>query len=78
MLHIRTPAGDRAGSVATNGGARVLEDVSLEWTRVADHLLRIGLALALALPLGWKRERGAVSVVLRTFPIVALQVAGTL
>ena len=46
------------------------------WGDVPNHLVRLALAFAFALPLGWNREREARSAGLRTFPIVALASCG--
>lgn len=37
-----------------------------------DHLLDLAVAFALALPIGWDREREERSAGLRTFPLVAI------
>lgn len=39
-------------------------------------LLRVGLAFALALPIGWERGKGRNSVGFRTLPIVAMAACG--
>jgi putative Mg2+ transporter-C (MgtC) family protein len=46
------------------------------WGDVPNHLVRLALAFAFALPLGWNREREARSAGLRTFPIVAIASCG--
>jgi len=46
------------------------------WYSVGIDLLRLGVAYALAFPLGWNREREDRSVGLRTFPIVAVAACG--
>lgn len=43
---------------------------------VLDHLGRIALAFALALPLGWERGSGRSSVGFRTLPVVAMASCG--
>lgn len=48
----------------------------IDWTLVLDHLLRLLFAYALALPIGWERERSARGVGLRTFPLVAMASCG--
>ncbi|MET4701034.1 putative Mg2+ transporter-C (MgtC) family protein [Constrictibacter sp. MBR-5] len=48
----------------------------LDWARVLHDLLRIGLAMALALPIGWERGHGSSSVGLRTLPVVAMSACG--
>lgn len=40
------------------------------------HLLALGLAYALALPIGWNREKEERSAGLRTFPLVAVASCG--
>ena len=37
-----------------------------------EHLLDLGLAYLLALPIGWERERADRSAGIRTFPLVAV------
>lgn len=44
----------------------------LNWEQMADHLLRLGMAYLLALPVAWDREQQERTAGLRTFPIVAL------
>ena len=44
----------------------------LSWNELLSHLLDLGVAYALAFPIGWNREREARSAGLRTFPIVAI------
>ena len=46
--------------------------MDLSMDRVLDVLVRFGIALALALPVAWERERDARSLGLRTFPLVAV------
>ena len=43
---------------------------------IVTHLLSLGAAFALAIPIGWDRERRARSAGLRTFPLVALASCG--
>jgi len=47
-----------------------LADIS--WNQVAGDLLHLGIAFALAVPLGWNREREQRGAGLRTFPLVAI------
>lgn len=49
-----------------------VEIASFSWSEVADHLLRLGAAFLLALPLGLDRERREAGPGLRTFPLVAI------
>jgi putative Mg2+ transporter-C (MgtC) family protein len=46
------------------------------WMEVIENLARVLGALALALPMGWERERGSSSVGLRTLPVVAMAACG--
>ena len=48
----------------------------IEWIAIAGTLAKIAVAYALALPLGWDREREARSAGLRTFPLVAVASCG--
>jgi uncharacterized membrane protein YhiD involved in acid resistance len=43
--------------------------------RVVPHVAALAGAYALALPIGWDRERAERSAGLRTFPLVAVAVA---
>ncbi|WP_049723184.1 MgtC/SapB family protein [Gilvimarinus polysaccharolyticus] len=45
-------------------------DLSLQ--EIIEHLLRLGIALILALPMAFNREQSARGAGLRTFPLVAL------
>jgi len=54
----------------------VLGDTSFDLAHLADVLLRLALALLLALPIGWERERSTRSAGLRTFPLVAVASCG--
>lgn len=46
------------------------------WADVLTHIRELAIAYALALPVGWKRERAARSAGLRTFPLVAIATCG--
>lgn len=48
----------------------------IDWSVVAGHLVFLGIAYVLALPIGWNRERGARSAGLRTFPLVCVAACG--
>ncbi len=50
--------------------------LDLDWGLVQDHLLLLGIAYTLALPIAWDREAGGRSAGLRTFPIVAISSCG--
>ncbi|MBK3405184.1 MgtC/SapB family protein [Methylorubrum populi] len=43
---------------------------------VGSHLVDLAVAYALALPIGWEREREARSAGIRTFPLVAVAACG--
>ncbi len=43
---------------------------------IVPHLIALAIAYALALPIGWDRERGERSAGLRTFPLVAVASCG--
>jgi len=44
----------------------------IAWGEVARHLVQLGLAFVVALPIGWDRERRSRGAGLRTFPLVAV------
>lgn len=46
------------------------------WSDIPIHLFFLGAAYALALPIGWERERSGRGAGLRTFPIVAIATCG--
>lgn len=50
--------------------------IDIHWATVASHLLLLGVAYLLALPIGWNREQHARSAGLRTFPLVAVATCG--
>jgi len=49
-----------------------MEQAAFSWSEVADHLMRLGVAFLLALPLGLDRESQERGPGLRTFPLVAI------
>jgi putative Mg2+ transporter-C (MgtC) family protein len=49
---------------------------AVDWPLVAEHLGRMALAFALALPLGWERGRGRHTAGFRTMPVVAMASCG--
>lgn len=49
---------------------------NLEWSLLLRDLIYIVVAFALALPIGWERGSGQMSVGLRTLPIVAMAACG--
>ena len=50
----------------------MLDPFTGDWTLGIDDILRILIALVLALPLAWERSHRERNIGLRTFPIVAL------
>ena len=50
--------------------------LSVDLHQMLSHLVLLAAAFALALPLGWDRERSRRSFGLRTFPIVAMVACG--
>lgn len=48
-----------------------MNEISFDWSHLGSVLSRLLLAYALALPIGWERERRERSMGLRTFPLVA-------
>lgn len=46
--------------------------IDFDTSRLLDHLLLIGTAFLLALPIGWERQKAHRPAGLRTFPIVAI------
>ena len=44
--------------------------------RILPHVLALAAAYALAIPIGWDRERSERSAGLRTFPLVAIAACG--
>ena len=46
------------------------------WIALGSDVLQLGLAYALALPIGWNREQEGRSAGLRTFPIVSVAACG--
>lgn len=50
--------------------------MDIAWQTVFDHLLRLGIAFALALPIAFNRERQTRSAGLRTFPLVSIAACG--
>ena len=49
-------------------------DISL--SQVVEHLILMGVAFVLALPVAWDREKNTRSAGLRTFPLVAMASCG--
>ena len=48
----------------------------IDWSVVGGHLVYLGIAYLLALPIAWNREKGARSAGLRTFPLVSVAACG--
>lgn len=46
------------------------------WWEALSHVLNLALAYALALPVGWDREKDERSAGIRTFPLVAIASCG--
>jgi putative Mg2+ transporter-C (MgtC) family protein len=46
--------------------------MDIEWQAIIDHLIRLGVAFVLALPVAWNREEDSRSAGLRTFPLVSI------
>ena len=46
------------------------------WGDVLSHVRELAIAYALAMPVGWERERAVRSAGLRTFPLVAIATCG--
>lgn len=46
--------------------------MDIEWHTILDRFLHIGIAFALAVPIGWDRELRSRSAGLRTYPLVAI------
>ena len=49
---------------------------SFDWKLALIDLLRVGIAFALAVPIGWERHESKRNLGLRTFPIVAMAACG--
>ena len=48
----------------------------MDWSLVLSHLYHLGIAYALAFPIGFDRERESRGAGLRTFPLVAVASCG--
>ena len=46
------------------------------WWEITTHIISLAVAYALALPVGWDREKDARSAGIRTFPLVAIASCG--
>jgi putative Mg2+ transporter-C (MgtC) family protein len=54
----------------------LIEAFSFDWKQTLIDFLRVGLAFALAVPIGWERHESGRNLGLRTFPIVAMGACG--
>jgi putative Mg2+ transporter-C (MgtC) family protein len=50
--------------------------INIDWWQVLSHLWHLAFAYALAIPIGWDRERSERHFGLRTFPLVAVVSCG--
>jgi putative Mg2+ transporter-C (MgtC) family protein len=50
--------------------------LNLDWSLIVSHLVKMGVAYVLSLPIAWDRESSANSAGLRTFPLVAVAACG--
>lgn len=50
--------------------------MEIQLSQLLDHLVSLGVAYALAIPIGLNREKAARSAGLRTFPLVAMAACG--
>jgi putative Mg2+ transporter-C (MgtC) family protein len=48
----------------------------MDWPEISKHCAQVAVAFALALPLGWEREKDDRSAGVRTFPLVAVASCG--
>jgi putative Mg2+ transporter-C (MgtC) family protein len=55
---------------------RKMDSMYLDWTKIFAHLINVGIAYLLALPVAFNREKEARSAGLRTFPLVAVASCG--
>ncbi len=53
-----------------------MQVLDISWSETWAHLIRLGLAYLLALPIAWNRERQDRGAGLRTFPLVAIASCG--
>lgn len=54
----------------------VLDRFALDWVVVIDHIITLGIAYVLALPIAYNREKSERTAGLRTFPLVAVAACG--
>lgn len=53
-----------------------MQPLGFDWLQMLDHLLRIGIAFALTMPIALEREHSTRIMGLRTFPLVAVASCG--
>lgn len=56
--------------------ASMTAEIGKDFANIGPHLIALGIAYLLALPLGWDREKEERSAGLRTFPLVAIASCG--
>lgn len=54
----------------------LFDTFSFDWKLATIDFLRVALAFALAIPIGWERHKSERNLGLRTFPIVAMASCG--
>ena len=54
----------------------LIEAFTFDWRQTLIDFLRVGLAFAFAVPIGWERHKSERNLGLRTFPIVAMAACG--
>ena len=54
----------------------LFDEFSFDWKLALIDFLRVALAFALAVPIGWERHKSERNLGLRTFPIVAMAACG--
>ena len=63
-------------AVSCGHSANICEEPTLDRFQIGGHVLALAIAFALAMPIGWDREKKERSAGLRTFPLVALASCG--
>ncbi len=54
----------------------LIEAFTFDWKQTVVDFLRVALAFAFAVPIGWERHKSERNLGLRTFPIVAMAACG--
>ncbi len=54
----------------------LIEEFTFDWKQTVVDFLRVALAFAFAVPIGWERHKSERNLGLRTFPIVAMAACG--